>query len=250
MIIDPTATWVGALREVRKHVVRIATPFGSGTGFLLHPALDPALAAVATADHVVCRAQEWHEPIRITHDPSKTNMFLRYENRRCHPNSKDDLALLIFGRGDFDFPAEELPRIPDKERLNEGVQIGWCGYPSVFPSQLCFFRGCISAYNEKEKSYMVDGVVIHGVSGGPAFYLNDDGKPELLGLVSAYVPNRATGESLPGLGEIRPINPFGSLYELLEDAAKKESEESPPTPGVTAAEPDDCEGESSESGDT
>jgi hypothetical protein len=47
----------------------------------------------------------------------------------------------------------------------------------------------------KPPVYLVDGVAINGVSGGPVF----DDRCHLAGLVSAYLPNRvAPNTTLPG----------------------------------------------------
>ena len=52
-------------------------------------------------------------------------------------------------------------------------------------------------------TYLVDGVAINGVSGGPVF----DDRCHLIGVVFAYIPNQL-GENtlLPGLAAITPIN--------------------------------------------
>jgi hypothetical protein len=90
----------------------------------------------------------------------------------------------------------------------------------------------VSAWVEAETAYLVDGVAINGVSDGPAFI------PEhvLVGVVSAYVPNRATGEPLPGLAVVRGVEQFHDLAEsfrTLDDAKAEETaptEPPPPTP--------------------
>lgn len=53
----------------------------------------------------------------------------------------------------------------------------------------------------------------HGTARGPAFQLTNSG-PRLMGVLSAYIPNRATGEDLPGLSVARDISHF---HELLKD---------------------------------
>ena len=72
-------------------------------------------------------------------------------------------------------------------------------------TELCFFSGRISAWLEQEQSYLVDGVAINGVSGGPAFQVDEDGRPVLLGVVSAYLPNKSLGGTLPGLSVVQHI---------------------------------------------
>ncbi|MGH7973828.1 MAG: hypothetical protein ACREIC_34355, partial [Limisphaerales bacterium] len=72
----------------------------------------------------------------------------------------------------------------------------------VFP-ELCFFQGCVSGYQEQPPIYLVDGVAINGVSGGPAF----DRSGLVVGLVSAYLPNQIdSNTTLPGLMMVTPLN--------------------------------------------
>jgi hypothetical protein len=92
--------------------------------------------------------------------------------------------------------AEQLCAMPLETMLPRGAPVGWLGYPGfVFP-ELCFFKGCISGYQENPPLYLIDGVAINGVSGGPAF----DESGLLVGMVSAYLPNQiGPGRTLPGL---------------------------------------------------
>jgi hypothetical protein len=68
-----------------------------------------------------------------------------------------------------------------------GAPLGWLGYPGLAFPELCFFRGFISGHQEKPPIYLVDGVAINGVSGGPAFDLSG----LIVGLISAYRPNES-----------------------------------------------------------
>ena len=45
--------------------------------------------------------------------------------------------------------------------IDIGSEIGWLGFPSVAPHDLCFFSGNISARQEYRKAYLVDGVAIN-----------------------------------------------------------------------------------------
>ena len=82
------------------------------------------------------------------------------------------------------------------------------------PQKLCFFSGRVSAYLAEENAYLVDGVAINGVSGGPAFH--ETGK--IIGLVTAYIVNRATGEALPGVSLIRSV---ASLRDAFKDMGRQ-----------------------------
>ncbi len=76
--------------------------------------------------------------------------------------------------------------------------------------------GNVSAWLQDESAYLVDGVAINGVSGGPAFVYEEDTPALLVGVVTAYIPNRATGEALPGVSLVRAINPYVTLFKELE----------------------------------
>ena len=71
--------------------------------------------------------------------------------------------------------------------------------PAIEPDTLCFFAGTVSARQTNRKAYLIDGVAINGVSGGPVFHSPTPDEVQIIGCVSAYHANRATGETLPGL---------------------------------------------------
>jgi len=96
---------------------------------------------------------------------------------------------------------------------------------------------------EAEGFYFVDGVAINGVSGGPTFQINrEDNKVRIIGLVSAYVPNRAAGAQLPGLCVVRDISPIYETIKRLrswEEAKKQEKPpEGPPPPSPSPPSPE------------
>lgn len=199
---------------------RIETPSGHGTGFLL--SLSDSLCGLATADHVISHANTWREPIRVVHHESGTSKFLDYGDRVIFAKPKLDLAFVLFNPGDFDLSEPGFRLIEEGQRMKQGVELGWCGFPAVASRDLCFFTGHNSSWLKEEGSYLVDGVAINGVSGGPAFSSDN----VLTGLVSAYIPNRSTGESLPGVCVLRDIKPFHEdLKNLRSIAEAKEKEE-------------------------
>jgi hypothetical protein len=87
-----------------------------------------------------------------------------------------------------------------------GAEVGWLGFPAVAPYSLCFFSGNISARQEWRHAYLIDGVAINGVSGGPVMYSTEAEGVQIVGSISAYVSNRATGEALPGLAIARDVS--------------------------------------------
>ncbi|HVO45571.1 MAG TPA: hypothetical protein VMT29_04480, partial [Steroidobacteraceae bacterium] len=79
-----------------------------------------------------------------------------------------------------------------------------------------------------ESTYLVDGVAINGVSGGPAFSCAV-GSVQMIGLVSAYIPNRATGEVLPGVAVVRDVSEFHSVSDNFRSMDEAKAEQTPPT---------------------
>ena len=90
-----------------------------------------------------------------------------------------------------------------------------------------FFCGNISARQESRKAYLIDGVAINGVSGGPVIHGNEADGIQIVGTVSAYQANRATGEALPGLLIAQDVSHFhdvASTIQSIDEADKKKAE--------------------------
>lgn len=219
-------SWQEVIELIEPYVVKISTPMVSGTGFLFAQSNISGLCAVATAAHVVDYAHSWQQPIRVLHHSTGEIAFLKEEDRAILPDNSLDTAAIVFAKDLLPFPQSLLPLGPVGFSLKRGVEIGWIGFPAMSPNNLCFFRGCISAYLGEEEAYLVDGVAINGVSGGPAFVTNTTGGIDLAGIISAYIPNRATGESLPGLSMASDISQLQTIVSALasfDDAKQKES---------------------------
>lgn len=229
--------WHQAFEAVEPYIVKIITPQGSGTGFLMASTSGQEFHGIATAAHVIDFAHYWEQPIRIQHIHSGEVIFLKKESRSIDISSNMDSATIVI-KGKLPFLKSPPTLIPEDKRLMVGVEIGWMGFPAIAPDNLCFFSGRISSWVEDSKFYFVDGVAINGVSGGPAFQITPK-KIFLIGLVSAYVPNRATGAALPGLCVVRSVS---QLYKTIkdlksfEDAKSKEKplESPPPSPSISA----------------
>lgn len=110
--------------------------------------------------------------------------------------------------------------ISDQESRSAGSDI------PLFPGKSLLLSGRISAWVGAESAYLVDGVAINGVSGGPAFII--DGAT-VIGVVSAYIPNRATGEPLPGLAVVRDVAEFHDLAQSFKSLDEAKAEETQPT---------------------
>lgn len=225
--------WHKAIDQITPHVVSIATPQGSGTGWLVSVGRTTSLCVIATAAHVVDHAHYWEQPIRINHPISGKSVLLRAPDRAVNLNEKLDTAGIILDRSTLGLPDAALPLIEVGKYIKQGVEIGWLGFPAVSISDLCFFSGRISAYRQKDETYLVDGVAINGVSGGPAFEVA--GNIRIIGVVSAYIPNRATGDVLPGVAVVRDVTQLQDLagsFKDFDDAKAQETpaQELPPPP--------------------
>ncbi|MCL4475861.1 MAG: serine protease [Nitrospirae bacterium] len=227
-------SWHEAVELINPYVVRIWTPQGSGTGFVVSTSKATPLCAIATAAHVINHAHYWEEPLRIEHSASGKTVLLRPAERAINVQPGDDTAAIIFERSELTLPDNALSLTPKGKYFKPGVEIGWLGYPAIPRASLCFFSGRISAWIDGESAYLVDGVAINGVSGGPAFV----DASMLIGVVSAYIPNRATGEPLPGLAVIRSVNQFHDIVERFSSIDQAKAEETPPgeAPPVPAHE--------------
>ncbi|MCP2210605.1 S1 family peptidase [Bradyrhizobium diazoefficiens] len=209
--------WEAAINIVQEHVVRIETPTGYGTGFLAFYNHDAAWCGVATAAHVVSHADEWQQPIKVRNVASPEPKFLTPTDRIIFVDHSNDSAVVLFVKGDFQLPQIPIGLMPPGQPESIGIDVGWLGYPNIEPNTLCFFAGTVSARQEARKGYLIDGVAINGVSGGPVFHCPSPGEVQIIGCVSAYHANRATGEALPGLLRAQDVSHFRGVAERIRN---------------------------------
>jgi trypsin-like peptidase len=231
--------WNTIVDKVSPYVVKIETPTGHGTGFLCLRNEDTSFSGIATARHVVSHADEWQEPIRLQHFQSSSTVFLKEAERVIWLDSDTDSAVILIPSGKLQFPEPLIPLLPMTIPLVIGAEVGWLGFPAVAPNTLCFFSGNISARQEWRHAYLIDGVAINGVSGGPVMYSTEAEGVQIVGSVSAYVSNRATGETLPGLAIARDvsylhdtISKIKSFDEAAKQKSEQQSQESTPPPSA------------------
>jgi Trypsin-like peptidase domain len=244
--------WDSAIKAMRPHVVKIATPAGFGTRFLAFYNHDSSWCGIATAAHVVSHADEWQQPIRIQSEETGTVKFLKDSvDRIILLDRATDSAVVLFVKGDLQLPEVPIAMLPLDEPCDTGTEIGWLGYPAIEPHTLCFFAGTVSARTASHKAYLIDGVAINGVSGGPVFHvprrplLGGVHGPQIIGCVSAYHANRATGETLPGLLRAQDVSHFHAAASTVrswdeanakkhefEAAQEQKSTEEPAKPGA------------------
>jgi hypothetical protein len=233
--------WDHAVEIIRPHVVKIETPGGHGTGFLSFYNHDKSWCGIATAAHVVGHADEWQEPIRIRHDDSPTPAFLKPEERVILRDYPTDSAIVLFLKGQLNLPESPVALLPVDRPCPIGIDIGWLGFPAIEPNTLCFFAGTVSARQGTRKAYLIDGVAIHGVSGGPVFHCPAPGEVLVIGCVSAYHANRVTGEALPGLLRAQDVSHFHEAAQWIRNideanAKKREFEAAQRATAGTAPE--------------
>jgi len=229
--------WSHAVEVIMPHVFRISTPQGSGTGFMLSNGKNSSMCGIATAAHVIDHAHYWEEPVRFEHVSSGKSLVVRRQERAIFLDAERDTAAIMVKREDFPLPSDPLPLVPEKLFLKVGNEIAWLGFPAIPSASLCFFSGRVSAWLQNQRAYLVDGVAINGVSGGPAFHIRQtkDAPDQVVvvGVVSAYVPNRATGETLPGLSVVRDVSQFHELvpqFASLDEAQSAAQPSEPPSP--------------------
>lgn len=220
--------WEPAIHQVRPHVVSIQTPNAQGTGFLSLYNYDSSWCGIATAAHVVAYADAWQLPIKITND--STTRFLNANERVVFLDHLTDSAVVLFIKGDLQLPEKPIALIPMADAVSIGSQVGWLGFPNTYADTLCFFQGTVSARNVTQRFYLIDGVAIHGVSGGPVFHWSNSGEVQIIGVMVAYHANLATGAPLPGLSRAQDVSHFHGVIERIKsideaNIRKKEFEE-------------------------
>lgn len=231
-------TWHVTYETIVPYVVKIETPSGFGTGFFFARSSDNNFVAISTALHVIDAAHDWRLPIKITHYYSGNQVFLNFADRAVLTDHARDSAAILITSGLIDFPPNPLPILQPDKVMKVGTPVGWVGYPALAPNKLYFFQGGVSALIEEDDSYLIDGVAINGVSGGPVFSELEDNTPLLIGIVSAYFANRQRGEALPGLLKAhlamhlhKTIEDIRSIDDArrAEELARQEQQLSPPT---------------------
>jgi len=235
--------WSDGVEHLEPYIFNVNTPNCSGTGFYIAYSKNPSLCGVATAAHVVSHSHYWEDPIRLTHHSSKESVLLHSSDRFIFLNQSADTACIVFPRGKFHLPDSPLNITPEGKYLKIGNEVGWLGFPSISSGRLCFFSGKISSWVEDNNAYLIDGVAINGVSGGPSFFISEDSLT-VIGIVSSYIANRNMGDTLPGLCVIQDVSPFREpIQELktLEEAQQRQIGEDQPLPQSNQNECNDLE---------
>ncbi len=225
MIVLP---WYEACTRLSPYVVRISTPAGQGTGCVLAESDNGEYIGIGTATHVIEYADYWRMPIRIESPEKGVSIMLTAEQYlTVHEKASDASIIVIAKNADLSIAETQLAFFDSPGQVKkEGVALGWLGYPNVEPNRACFFRGYVSAWLDFGAYYLVDGVAINGVSGAPVI----DEYCEVVGLLSAYRPNLASGQALPGLSVVRPVEPLVQHIKKIRNLGRTSQVVTPPPP--------------------
>ncbi|MDO9307758.1 MAG: serine protease [Deltaproteobacteria bacterium] len=219
--------WDQVVQKVTPYLVKIETPSGSGTGFLFAYNDDHSWCGVATALHVVSSADEWQQPIKIHNFNFSQTVFLPVDQRVIFTDYKSDSAVIFFESSKLQLPNDLIPLRSIDTRLNIGAEVGWLGYPAIEAYTLCFFSGNISARRDDLRAYLIDGVAINGVSGGPVIFNTATDGVQFVGVMTAYRANRTYGDALPGLSIAQDVSHFHDVIQQVrsvDDANRKKRE--------------------------
>ena len=219
--------WNEVVEKVTPHVVKIETTHGYGTGFLCgytSAKRGAQFCLITTAGHVVSRANKWRGPIRIHHSVSGEISFLSNAKRTAIIDEKKDSAVLLIDTSDLGkikMPKEPIKLRPIEKSLKIGVEVGWLGFPAITEKTLCFFSGSVSAIQEKRGAYLIDGVAIPGVSGGPVLYADPTEGVQIVGFITAYWAKK---EQL-GLSVAQDVSHSHSIAEVIKRIEARRKEE-------------------------
>ena len=229
--------WDQAVQRVTPYMFNISTPKGAGTGWIVGMSRTSDFCAIATAAHVIDHARQWEFPIRLRHADSDRGVLLQHSDCRFHVDDRSDTAAIILERAVLPIGIDDAEKyeswmqgvpqlIQQGAPLLPGAEIGWLGYPAVVSRDphICFFSGRVSSYDLRSRQYLVDGVAINGVSGGPAFCLRGS-ELEGIGVVTAYIPNLAAPSSgaLPGVAAVQDVSEFYSIVQEFRNLDESSS---------------------------
>jgi hypothetical protein len=204
---------------VRPFVFRVEAGDLAGTAFLI--ALGkakyggkPDSMMFATARHVTM--PEGRVPPNLSLADHDGSVSFASGTHRCYAYSlgppQFDIGLIVV---DAEPPRSLLaipPLLPHNRKVKQGADLGWLGYPGIAGSKLSFFAGVLSSYLDQPPGYLVDGVAINGVSGGPAFTREG----AIVGIVSSYLPNWIDKTTaLPGLVTLVSVGAIDYWMDLF-----------------------------------
>ncbi len=206
----PEMPWDKAVDLAENVVFQIQAADSMGTCFVTsmgktHKSVD-AHYIFATAWHVVKNVADSDLSICM----KSANDKISFEAKAGHyqiirlGSEVFDTALIYLRISEEIVPQKHLlPMLDWNLQMPKGTEIGWVGFPGIAGGEFCFFKGTVSGHIKSPPTYLLDGVAINGVSGGPAL----DSRAHIIGLISSYIPNQVNQyTTLPGLVGLIPIN--------------------------------------------
>ncbi len=224
------------VNRVSQFVVRVQTRQGYGTGFIFWK--NQEICAIATAGHIIESATEpeWETPIRITQSNGKL-VHVYPHDRWVVPRINDlDAAVIVVRNNALDIPRDLVPLYEGSPEITIGSRIGWLGYPALVDANILrpsFFSGVISnIFPDPVNQYVIDGVSIHGVSGGPVFCLPSEGSNTfIIGLITSYHVNRVpvgqNVEAWPGLLVSQSVSVYKPIIQNFDSIEQAKQGEKP-----------------------
>jgi hypothetical protein len=219
--------WDETVQRLKPYLIQIETQSGSGTGFLSLYNDDRSWCGIATAAHVVSDAEYWLQPVRLRNEGEEISVLFKEGERVILIDRPTDSAVILCQTAKLKLPEALIPLLPPDTALPIGADVGWLGYPAIELDQACFFSGPISARRPHRKAYLIDGVAINGVSGGPVFHCTAAMGVQIIGCVSAYIANRSMGDALPGLLVAQDVSHFHDVakhVKNVDEAERKKAE--------------------------
>lgn len=104
--------WDDVVQKVTPYLVKIETPDGSGSGFLLSYNENHSWCGVATALHVVSTADTWQQPMKIHNYNFSKTAFLPVANRVIFTDYLSDSAVIFFESSQLQLPNDLIPLRP------------------------------------------------------------------------------------------------------------------------------------------
>ena len=205
----PQMPWDEVVDCAEKVVFQVLAGDSAGTCFACSIGKEPESPSkyflFATAWHVVKDVAGSDHPIYMIAASGRTICEAQagcYGIFRLGADVFDTALILVKSSEEIISQKALLPMLGYDWQMARGTEIGWVGFPGIIGNEFCFFKGAVSGYLNSPPTYLVDGVAINGVSGGPAF----DNRAHIIGLVSSYIPNLVDEyTTLPGLVGVTPI---------------------------------------------
>jgi hypothetical protein len=204
----PSLPWHEVVEKMAPITFRVYAGDIVGTAFIVSLAHNNAgqSAILATAWHVIEDAASKPIDVQIVSSDRRTIFDTHVDEMRVQQigSTANDTGLIFLkSRKPIIEFGQLVPILDFRSMIMRGTEVGWLGFPGLADPEICFFHGYVSAFLNEPPTYLIDGVAISGVSGGPVF----DDSCHLIGLVSAYLPNRVSRQTtLPGMSALMPIN--------------------------------------------